>query len=210
MPSRKANYSGRQAGTEETQMTAKRKKWEQRAGGGGAIIIVIIILFTVGKRRVWKTKFQVAKHPNCSPPNGPSVPSIILSLAGYVKEWSHAALIQAVLRGLIPRLLNPKCFIREACLWCVCNIEDTGLSAGCQLGNYPALLPGAVEATEPTQPSVAQWLRCWPTRLIPWNAGLSYHSLVNDFIQAGWGHQRLCNKGAALRSKNSTSVCGSL
>lgn len=107
-------------------------------------------------------------------------------------------------------LLNPKCFIREACLWYVRNMEDAGLSAGCQLSNYPASLPGAVEATEPMQPSMAQRLRCWPTRLIPWNAGLSYHSLVNDFIQAGWGHQRLCNKGAVLRSKNSTPVCGSL
>lgn len=107
------------------------------------------------------------------------------------------------------RLLNPKCFIREACLWCARNMEDAGLSASCQLGNYPASLPGAAEATEPTQPSVAQRLRRWLTRLIPWNAGLSYHSLVNDFIQAGWGHQRLCNKGAALCSKNSTPVCGS-
>lgn len=49
MPSRKANYSDRQAGTEETQMTAKEEK--VRAGGGVAIII-IIILFTVGKRHV--------------------------------------------------------------------------------------------------------------------------------------------------------------
>lgn len=49
MPSRKANYSDRQAGTEETQMTAKEEK--VRAEGGGAIII-IIILFTVGKRHV--------------------------------------------------------------------------------------------------------------------------------------------------------------
>lgn len=107
------------------------------------------------------------------------------------------------------RLLNPKCFIREACLWCPRNVEDAELSASCQLGNYPASLPGAAEATEPTQPSVGQRLCRWLTRLIPWNAGLSYHSLVNDFIQAGWGHQRLCNKGAALRSKNSMPVCGS-
>lgn len=106
------------------------------------------------------------------------------------------------------RLLNPKCFIREACLWCARNMEDTGLSASCQLSNYPASLPGAAEATEPMQPSMAQRL-CWLTRLNPWNAGLSYHSLVNDFIQTGWGHQKLCNKGAALRSKNSTPVCGS-
>lgn len=105
------------------------------------------------------------------------------------------------------RLLNPKCFIREACLWCARNVEDAGLSASCQLGNYPASLPGAAEATEPMQPSVAQRPCRWLTRLIPWNAGLSYHSLVNDFIQAGWGHQRLWNKGAALCSKNSTPVC---
>lgn len=81
-------------------------------------------------------------------------------------------------------------------------MEDAGLSASCQLGNYPASLPGAVEATEPTRPSMAQRLHRWRTRLILWNAGLSYHSLVNDFIQAGWGHQRPGNKGAALRSKN--------
>lgn len=89
-------------------------------------------------------------------------------------------------------------------------MEDAGLSASCQLGNYPASLPGAAEATEPTRPSMAQRLRRWRTRLILWNAGLSYHSLVNDFIQAGWGHQRPGNKGAALRSKNSTPVCVAL
>lgn len=106
-------------------------------------------------------------------------------------------------------LLNPKRFIREARLWCARNMEDAGLSASCQLDNYPASLPGAAEATEPTRPSMAQQLRHWRTRLIPWNAGLSYHRSVNDFIQAGWGHQRPGNKGAALHSKNSTPMCGS-
>ena len=51
------------------------------------MIIIIIILFTVGKRHVWKTEFQVAKHPNCSPlPVAPSVPSIISRPAGYVRD----------------------------------------------------------------------------------------------------------------------------
>ncbi|KAK5914985.1 hypothetical protein CesoFtcFv8_000620 [Champsocephalus esox] len=40
----------------------------------------------MGKRHVEKTEFQVAKHPNCSPPNGPSVPSIIPALAEYVGD----------------------------------------------------------------------------------------------------------------------------
>lgn len=95
---------------------------------------------------------------------------------------------------------QPQCFIRAACLWCARNMEDAGLSASCQLGNYPASLPGAAEATEPTRSSMAQQLHRWRTRLLLWNVGLSYHSLVNDFIQAGWGHQRPGNKGAALCS----------
>lgn len=50
------------------------------------MIIIIIILFTTGKRHVWETEFQVAKHPNCSPPNGPSVHSIISTLAEYGRD----------------------------------------------------------------------------------------------------------------------------
>lgn len=151
----------------------------------------------------------MAKHRNCSSPNSPSVPSIVLSLAGYVKRWGHAALIQAVLRGLIAGSSTPNALSVRPAFDVLVAWRTRGLSASCQLGNYPASLPGATAATEPAQPSMAQRICCWLTRLIPWNTGLSYHSLVNDFIQAGWGHQRLCNKGAALCSKNSTPVCGS-
>lgn len=80
---------------------------------------------------------------------------------------------------------QPQCCIREAFLWCAHNMKDTGLSANCQLGNYPASLPGAAEPTEPAWPSSAQQLCCWWTWLIPWNAGLSSCSSVSDFIQ--WG-----------------------
>lgn len=150
----------------------------------------------------------MAKHPNCSPPNGPSVPSVIPTLAEYVRDevtlhsssqWWEASFSTP----------PPWRFIQEACLWCARNMKDAGLSASCQLGNYPASLPGAAEPTEPAWPSSARQLCRWWTWLIPRNAGLSSCSSVNDFIQRGEVTRGLVIKGLHFTVKTAR-LCAAL
>lgn len=105
---------------------------------------------------------------------------------------------------------RPWRFIQEARLWCARNMKDAGLSASCQLGNYPASLPGAAEPTwEPAWPSSAQQLCRWWTWLIPRNAGLSSCSSVNDFIQQGEVTGGLVIKGLHFKIKTAR-LCAAL
>lgn len=99
--------------------------------------------------------------------------------------------------------------IREACLWCARNMKDAGLSASCQLSNYPASLPGAAELAKPGWSSSAQKLCCWWTWLIPRNAGLSSCSSVNDFIQQGEVTRGLVIKGLHFTVKTAC-LCAAL
>lgn len=127
-------------------------------------------------------EFQVAKHPNCSPPRGPSLLSVISILAVGDEVMPHS-----FSRCWEASFSTPQDqrFIWEGCLWCTHNMKDAGLSARCQLGNYPALLPWVAQPTKPARPSGSQPLCCCWTWLIPRDAGLSPCSSVNDFIQ--WG-----------------------
>lgn len=88
-------------------------------------------------------------------------------------------------------------------------MKDAGLSASCQLGNYPASLPGAAEPTEPTWPSKARQLCRWRTWLIPRNAGLSSRSSVNDFIQQDEVTRGLVIKGLHFTVKTAC-LCAAL
>lgn len=99
--------------------------------------------------------------------------------------------------------------IREACLWCARNMKDAGLSASCQLSNYPASLPGAAELAKPGWSSSAQKLCCWWTWLIPRNAGLSSCSSVYDFIQQGEVTRGLVIKGLHFTVKTAC-LCAAL
>lgn len=116
---------------------------------------------------------------------------------------------QSVVRGLILHSSTPNAFFREACLWCARNMKDAGLSASCQLGNYPASLPGAAEPTEPTWPSSTRQPCRWWTWLIPRNAGLSSCSSVNDFIQQGEVTRGLVIKGLHFTVKTAR-LCAAL
>lgn len=88
-------------------------------------------------------------------------------------------------------------------------MKDAGLSASCQLGNYPASLPGAAAPTQPAWLPSAQQLCCWWTRLIPRNAGLSSYSSVNDFIQQGEVTRGLVIKGLHFTVKTAR-LCAAL
>lgn len=108
MPSRMANYSDRQAGTEKTQLTAKEEKGRAESGVGELSSSSSLLFYSLwGKDMFRKPSFRWLNIQIAAPPNGPSVPSIVSSLAGYVKGWGHAALIQAALRGLIPGSSTP-------------------------------------------------------------------------------------------------------
>lgn len=150
----------------------------------------------------------MAKHPNCSPPIGPLVPSIIPTLAECVRDevmlYSSSQWWEASFSTPQPQ----RC-IWEARFWCAHNMKDAGLSASCQLGNYHASLPGAEEPTEPAWPSSAQQLCCWWTWLIPWNAGLSSCSSVNDFIQRGEVTRGLVIEGLHFTAKTAR-LCAAL
>lgn len=171
------------------------------------VIIIIIILFTTGKRHVRKTEFQVTKHPNCPPSQQAlhSPPSSKLQ-AAYVKGevMLHSAR-QAFFSGP-----QPWRFIWEAWPWCALNMKDGGLSASCQLCNYPTSLPGATEPVKPAWLPNAQKLCCWWTWLIPRNAGLSSCSSVNDFIQRGEVTRGLVIKGLRFTVKTAARLCGAL
>lgn len=104
---------------------------------------------------------------------------------------------------------QPRRVIREARLWCARNMKDAGLSASCQLGNYPASLPGAAEPAKPAWPSSAQKLCRWWSWLIPRNAGLSSCSSVNDFIQQGEVTRGLVIKGLHFTVKTAC-LCAAL
>lgn len=141
-------------------------------------------------------------------PMAPQSPSIISILAVCVRDevMLHSSSQWWEASFSAPHLQR---FIREACLWCARNMKDAGLSASCQLGNYPASLPWAAEPTEPTlavQRPAALLLMDLINSPERWFVFLQFSQWLHS---AGWGHQRPGNKGAALHSKDSTPVCRS-
>lgn len=186
-------------------MTAREEK--VRAEGGGWLSF-LLFYSPWGKDMFRKLSFRwlnIQIAPLSMAPRSPPSSQVWLSVLRMRSCCTHPG------SGERPHspLLNPRRFIQEVCLWCAHNMKDAGLSASCQLGNYPAPLPGAAEPTEPTWPSSAQQLCRWWTWLIPRNAGLSSCSSVNDFIQQGEVTRGLVIKGLHFTVKTAR-LCAAL
>ena len=188
-------------------MTAKGEK--VRAEGGGWLSL-LLFYSPWGKDMFRKLSFRWLNTQIATPsrwPLGP-LPSSQLWLRMLLRMRSCCTHPASGERPHSPPR-DPWRFIQEALLWCARNMKDARLSASCQLGNYPASLPGAAAPTEPAWPSSAQQLCRWRTWLIPRNAGLSSYSSVNDFIQRGEVTRGLVIKGLHFTVKTAR-LCAAL